>query len=178
MRQRVGSASILGLAVLACFVVLAGNGGRPLAARQATPPALGTPPAGLPGVVSEVLARGLPATAAGQELAIGRVSIAPGASIPTHEHPGTQVASIVSGELTYSVLTGEVPLTRAGSDGSAEPIRAGQTVVLRAGDAIVEQPGAIHQAHNAGTEPVVILLATLFEAGQPRTLFVAGTPIP
>ena len=178
MRRRLGSASILGLAVLACLLFVAGSGGSPVQAQQGTPVVLGTPQAGFPGVVSEVLARGVPAVVAGQELAVGRVTIAPGASIPTHEHPGTQVAAIVSGELIYTVFTSEVPLTRAGGDGTAEPIRAGPTVVLRAGDAVVEQPGAIHEGRNAGTEPVVILLATLFEAGQPRTLFVEGTPMP
>ena len=55
---------------------------------------------------------------------------------------------------------------------------AGNTVVLRAGDSVPEQPGAFHQARNTGDEPVVILLATLFASDQPRTIFVAATPTP
>ncbi len=154
------------------------------AARDATPSAgRGTPTAGLPGVTSVVLAHGAPDAAPASELSIGRVVIEPGASIPPHEHPGTQVAAIVDGELTYTVLTGSVPVTRAASspatpaDRADFVIDAGETFVLTAGDSVVEQPGALHTARNAGDKPVVILLATLFDPDQPRTIF-AATPAP
>ena len=150
--------------------------------RQATPAAEGTPAAsGLPGVTSELLGRTEAVGAPGQELALARVTIAPGAGVPPHEHPGTQLAVIVAGELTYTVLTTEVTWSRAGggagTPAATEAIVAGQTVLLRPGDSVVELPGAIHRARNEGDEPVVILLSTLFAAGQPRTLFVA-TPAP
>lgn len=179
-RAGFGSVLVLVLAALALFLL----GGQSLVgARQASPVAGATPPSGLPGVTSDVLGRGLPPAAPGQELAIGRVTIAPGASIPTHEHPGTQVAAIVGGELTYTVLTREVALTRAGgptagTPAATEAILAGETVILRAGDSVVEQVGAIHMARNEGTEPVVILVSTLFETGEPRTIFVSATPVP
>jgi quercetin dioxygenase-like cupin family protein len=139
---------------------------------------------GRTGITSEVLGRGEPARPLQDELALGRVVIEPGAAIPEHEHPGTQLAVIMSGELTYTVLTDDVPVTRAsdtvaaGSPVPEEIVTAGNTVILRAGDSVLEQPGAFHRARNAGDEPVVILLATLFASGQPRTIFVGATPTP
>ncbi len=131
------------------------------------------------GVISDVLGSGAADVAPGHDLAVGRVTIAPGATIPPHVHPGTQVAAIISGELTYTVLSGQIPVTAAADGGSGGPPRmvaAGETVFLRAGDSVAEQPGAAHTARNAGSEPVVILLATLFPAGERRTIFVDATP--
>ena len=179
MRRCVGLGRFV---VAALIVVLVGGGAAWGDARQATPPA-GTPELiALPGVAGAVLGRGRPAAVPQLELAVGQVTIAPGATIPPHEHPGTQVAVIVAGELAYTVLSGEVALTRGdrpavgGTPVAADAIVAGQTVVLRMGDSVVEQPGALHTARNAGTEPVVIILSTLFEPGAPRTIFVAATP--
>src|SRR4051794_31523291 len=58
------------------------------------------------GVSSETLAAARPAAVASPELALVRVMVAPGAAIPEHEHTGTQIASIISGELTYTVHSG------------------------------------------------------------------------
>ena len=169
MRRSVGFGPVLCLA-LAAVLWVSGVGSRAeSAATLATPAA-----SGLPGVTSEVLGRGVSSSAPGEELAVARVTIAPGAAIPEHEHPGTQVAAIVAGELTYTVVTGEVPVTRAG--GEVESIGAGQTVTLRPGDSLVEQPGVRHHAENNGAETVEISLATLFPPDQPRTIFVTPTP--
>jgi len=166
--------------VVLCLVLLLAGGVVLVDARQATPVA-GTPAAGLPGVTSEVFGRTEPEEALGQELALGRVTLAPGAVIPPHEHPGTQLAAIMAGELAYTVLTNEVRLVRATVDGGApaatEGIVAGETVALRPGDVVVEVPGAVHTARNDGDEPVEILLSTLFPIGATRTQFV-GTPAP
>ena len=169
--------SLRWLPILVGLVLLLAGSAVFVDARQATPAAPDNPAAGLPGVTSEVLGRTDPASAPGQELALARVTLAPGAVIPPHEHPGTQLATIVAGELTYSVLTGEVKLTRAGAEGGTPAatgaITAGETVALRPGDVIVEVPGAIHTARNDGDETVDILLSTLFLVGEPRTIFVA-----
>jgi quercetin dioxygenase-like cupin family protein len=169
MRRSVGFGPILCLA-LAAVLWVSGAGSR--AESTAT---LATPVAGgLPGVASEVLGRGESASAPGQELAVARVTIAAGAAIPEHEHPGTQVAAIIAGELTYTVVTGEVPVTRAG--GEIETVGAGQTVTLRPGDSLVEQPGVRHHAENNGPATVEIALATLFPPDEPRTIFVTPAP--
>ncbi len=165
--------------ILACALLAAIFGGWRIAGETAPVAAIQGTPAGLPGVTSEVLGSGAADAAPGHELAVGRVTIAPGATIPPHVHPGTQVATIISGELTYTVLSGAIPVTAADAGGSDDPPRlvaAGETVVLRAGYSVAEQPGAAHTAHNAGSEPVVILLATLFPTGERRTILVDATP--
>jgi hypothetical protein len=42
--------------------------------------------------------------------------------------------------------------------------------VLRPGDAVIETEGNVHFGENRGTEPLVILAATLLEAGQPPSI--------
>jgi hypothetical protein len=93
-----------------------------------------------------VLGSGAAAAAPGHDLTVGRVTIAPGATIPPHVHPGTQVATIVSGELTYTVLSGEIPVTLAGggSPGATRTVRAGETVVLRAGRCALPRGVRLH----------------------------------
>jgi quercetin dioxygenase-like cupin family protein len=130
-------------------------------------------------IANEVLGRAQPAAVEEPELALGRVTIMPGAAIPVHYHPGTQIGVVVQGELTYTVFTGETAWYRA-ADPSADPylIQPGETVVVPAGDAVVETPGAIHQGSNAGDEPLVIYLSTLFPTGAPRAVIVEATPVP
>ena len=139
-----------------------------------------TPDAGAPVVIaSEVLGRAVPVSVADPELALGRVTIMPGAAIPTHYHPGTQIGVVVQGELTYEVFTGEISWHK-GADPAGEPylIRPGETVVIRPGDALVETPGSIHQGRNEGKGPLVIYLSTLFPADAPRSIIVDATPTP
>ncbi len=150
-------------------------------ATSSTFPAGQATPAAGPAVSAEVLAHGTSPAAPGQELSLARVTIPPGASIPAHEHPGLQLASILSGTLTYTVLTGEVTLTRAatsGTPGPVERIMAVQTVAIRPGDWVAETPGNIHMAQNAGAEPVVILISRLFTAGEPPSILAEATPMP
>lgn len=105
-------------------------------------------------------------------LSLGRVTVMPGAKLASHHHPGTQVAYIANGTLTYTVETGKVVVMR----GSAEDptvvrtIRAGQTGQIRTGSWIAEQPSEVHHAANKGTVPVVIYLSTLFRTGAPASL--------
>lgn len=148
----------------------------PTLAQDATPAANATAPVV---IASEVLGRAQPAAVEKPELALGRVTIMPGAAIPVHYHPGTQIGVVVQGELTYTVFTGEIAWYRT-AEPSAEPylIQPGETVVVPAGDALVETPGSIHQGNNAGDEPLVIYLSTLFPTGAPRSIIVEATPVP
>src|SRR4051794_35158901 len=98
----------------------------------------------------------------GRTLGLSRVKIARGARIALHHHPGTQVAYIQRGALTYSVRNGSVDVMRGAADQSPKlvrRIRHGQTGRIVAGEWIVEQPGTIHRARNDGRAPIVILLA-------------------
>lgn len=129
-------------------------------------------------ISSEVLGRALPVAVADPELSLGRVTIMPGAAIPVHYHPGSQIGVVVQGELTYTVFTGEIAWYR-GDRLASEPymIGAGETVVVRPGDALVESPDSVHQGRNDGEVPLVIYLSSLFPAGAQRSVIVAATPI-
>jgi quercetin dioxygenase-like cupin family protein len=179
MRQAL--ALVLGLVLLAGGFALTGLG--PSTASQGAQETA-TADANAPAIVREVLAGGMPVAAPGHDLNLARYTIAVGAVLPVHVHPGNQAAWIVSGELTYHVLQGEVPIGRAGDPATpgaataSETLTAGQTTVLHPGDWVFESPGAVHYAENLGSEPVVIFAATLFETGQPASIVVndEGTP--
>ena len=130
-------------------------------------------------IASEVFGRATPAPVENPELALGRVTIMPGAAIPIHYHAGTQIGVVVQGELSYTVFSGEVAWNRAGGpEAAVKTIGPGDTVIVRVGDALVEPLGSVHQGRNAGDEPLVIYLSTLFPAGAPRAILVDATPAP
>jgi quercetin dioxygenase-like cupin family protein len=109
----------------------------------------------------------------GRTLALSRVTIRPGATIPLHHHPGTQVSYIDRGTLTYSVETGSVKVMKGASDDHptlVRRIKAGQTGRIKAGRWIVEQPNEKHHAANRGDRRVVIYLSTLFPKGAPPSI--------
>jgi quercetin dioxygenase-like cupin family protein len=136
-------------------------------------------PAAVAPISSEVLGRAVPATVENPELALARVTVMPGAVLPVHFHPGTQIGVIVQGELTYTVFTGEIKWYRAeGPADEPDLIGRGETVVARTGDALVESPDSIHQGRNNGREPLVIYLSTLFPADAARAVVVEASPVP
>jgi quercetin dioxygenase-like cupin family protein len=108
----------------------------------------------------------------GKVLGLTSVTIPAGAVIPKHHHPGTQVATVLAGTLSYHVYVGSVSVYRevAGAPVLAFRIRPGHTGTLRAGDTLIEQPNDVHQAENHGTKAVRIVLATLFPAGAPPSI--------
>ncbi len=139
-----------------------------------------TPEAAAPAATSsEVLGRAVPVAVENPELALARVTVMPGGVLPVHFHPGTQVGVVVQGELTYTVFTGEIAWYQGG-DLTEEPrlIGPGETVVVRAGGALVESPDSIHQGRNNSSLPLVIYLSTLFPADAPRAIVVEATPVP
>jgi quercetin dioxygenase-like cupin family protein len=124
-------------------------------------------------VVREPLAQAVaPLGAPGKTLGLSRVTVMPGAELASHHHPGTQIARIENGTLTYSVESGSVKVMKGPADDPTlvRRIKAGQTGRIRTGQWIVEQRSEVHHAANRGTEPVVIYLATLFTTGAPPSL--------
>jgi quercetin dioxygenase-like cupin family protein len=124
-------------------------------------------------VVREPLAQAVaPQGAPGRTLGLSRVTVMPGAELASHHHPGTQIARIENGTLTYSVETGSVKVMKGPADDPTlvRRIKAGQTGRIRAGQWIVEQRTEVHHAANHGTVPVVIYLASLFTTGSPPSL--------
>lgn len=129
-------------------------------------------------VVRTVLAESPdPAGAKGETLGLSRVTVAPGAELALHRHPGTQIATIARGTLTYWVVRGAVevrrgdPATPAGAK-LVRTIKAGQRGQVRTGDWIVEKPGTIHHAANRGKVEIEILIASLFTKGAPPSIAV------
>jgi len=168
---------IMFVAWVALIVVIAATQGRhhsagSTATQGSTPAALASPAAS-GGIVRSVLVGATPASAPDQSLQLVRYVIQPGTVLPAHIHPGTQLARIESGELTYTVVRGQIRVERSTADGTpgpAEWVKSGETTVLRPGDAVIETEGNVHFGENRGTEPLVILAATLLEAGQPPSI--------
>jgi quercetin dioxygenase-like cupin family protein len=148
-------------AIVVAAVVAAVAAGVAAAAMHASAPATRT-------VLAEAPAQGAP----GRLLGLSVVLIPPGTLIAKHHHPGTQVATIAAGRLTYTVFTGAVPVYRSSSAGTnlSRTIRAGHTAVLRPGDTLIEQPGVVHQAENRGGTTVRVVLASLFPKGAPSSV--------
>jgi len=124
--------------------------------------------------VRDVLVEGSPEAANGQVLQMVRYDIPAGITLPMHTHPGMQAAYIESGVLTYTVVSGgSIPVTRGAHDGTPEAtemLAPGETTELHPGDAVVEIDGVVHYGANLGTEPVIILAATLLDPNQPAAV--------
>jgi quercetin dioxygenase-like cupin family protein len=115
-----------------------------------------------PGVAVADLAGILPAALPGgpSRLGLGRVTLPPGAALPVHSE-GIAVVAVEAGELGLADSTGLVWSRRA-ADGAVTTATDG---VRTAGDAVVVEPGAATELRNAGTGPLVLLVATISPAG-------------
>ena len=128
-------------------------------------------------VVREVINSGNPEGAPGQVLELVRYYIPPNTSLPMHIHPGMQVAYVESGTLTYTVVEGTASYVRA--DGETGELPEGETTDFAIGDSVVEAQGMIHFGENKTDKPVILLVASLFEADvPPSSLVEMGTPVP
>jgi len=131
-----------------------------------------------PTAVRDALAQAVsPSGARGQTLGLSRVVIPPRAKLALHVHPGTQIAYIDKGTLTYTVRTGAVNVYRGQADKHPRlvvRVSAGHTAKVRAGQWLIEKPHVQHFGANLGAKPVVILAATLLKNGQPPAIPVQG----
>lgn len=121
--------------------------------------------------------RANPPGAPGMTLGMSSVRIPPGATIPLHYHPGTQLAFVQRGTLSYTVVRGSVAIMRGAADARPRLVRRvgpGQTGTLRPGDWIAEQRSVVHRAANPGRTPVYVLVANLTPSARPDTVPVAG----
>lgn len=116
-----------------------------------------------------------PPGAPGRTLTLIRYTIAPGAKLSPHIHPGVQLAHIESGTLTYTVETGTATVTRAG--GGTEQLTGPTTTTLGPGDTVVEHDGMVHFGANDTEQPVVILATLLTEDDKDLAVTVT-TPAP
>ena len=126
------------------------------------------------------LSGGTPMGIEGQSLVLVRVIFEPGGGIGPHTHPGTLAQTVESGRFGFTLLEeGEMTMMRSGDTGTPaveEAIPIGEEVELGPGDSFVET-GMMHSGRSIGEEPVVLLYAGLFRAGEPLTTCVdEGTP--
>ena len=170
-RTAAKAATVAGIVAFALAACTASGTSSPPAPSAAAPAASPSPS----GIVREELGAAAPETAPGQELGLWRYTIPAGSQLVPHEHPGWQVARIDSGTLTYSIIAGDVSVTRA--NGTVETHAGGETIELAPGDTVVENPGTQHFGANEGTEAVVLYTSTLFDQDEPPSIPLA-TPTP
>jgi quercetin dioxygenase-like cupin family protein len=156
------------------LVLLAGAAFVPAAAGAYAAGVADQPPAE---ATRTVLAQAVdPAGGRGRTLALSRVTIPAHTRLELHRHPGTQIAYVQKGTLTYTVRKGVVNVYRGAADQGPRVVRrvaAGQMGAVRAGEWVIERPRVVHFGANEGDRPVLILLATLFRNGSP-----ASIPVP
>ena len=119
----------------------------------------------LHGVAARPLAGGVSAPLPVGEgvLALGRIALRPGASLPSHPALGGALLAVEAG--TLEVTTSEGNAWRArGADGSR---KLGPVERLARGDGAFVAPGAVAAFRNAGEAPLVLLVATLAPTGSP-----------
>jgi quercetin dioxygenase-like cupin family protein len=111
-----------------------------------------------------------PDAALGQSQYLVRYVIPSNVTLAVHRHEGTQIGFIVSGHLTYTVVSGAVPVYRSNPDGSSKQIdtvTTGQRRVLTPGQWVVETRDDVHYAANLTSEPVMLFTSTLLRKGAP-----------
>jgi len=158
---------VIAASVLTGLLTGAGCGGGSDAPGQpaAAPNTAVTPTTTVVAVVRDVLGSDVdPPGAPGRTVTLVRYTIAPGAQLPAHIHPGVQVASIQAGSLTYTVVSGTATIRR--STGAAEAVTGPATVTLGPGDAVTERGDMVHFGANTTADPLVILATLLTETGR------------
>lgn len=165
------SSSLLRLIGLICLVVssAACADGVRLPAEPSATPGAATP--GSEPVVREILAQmDSPPGASGRRLTLVRYTIAPGAQLAPHVHPGVQMASIESGTLSYQVVSGTVAIQRrVGGNGvpeRTESLTGPASTKLDAGDVVIEEGQMVHFGANNTNEPVVIAATLITEGAE------------
>jgi quercetin dioxygenase-like cupin family protein len=125
-------------------------------------------------VVKDVLATDTtPPGADGYTLTLIRYTIAPGAELAPHVHPGVQMANIDSGTLTYTIVSGTATVRRGG--GEPAPVAGPTTISLGPGDSVVEPADMVHFGANGTDQPVVITATLLTETAQGLSVAVPTT---
>src|ERR671911_2404063 len=138
------------------------------AAQEATPAGAAAP------VTLEMLASAPAADAPGMLQVLFRLTLAPGAVVPAHVHPGQLVVSVESGTLGYTVLgEGQSLRAAAGTPTAAEVIAPDTEATFGPGEWFVYEAGTVHMDRNPGNEPAVVLITGLVAADEPFLIPVA-----
>lgn len=159
--------------IVRLFLMMAMLSLTPLMARaqDATPPA--DPFAG---VTIETLGSGVPPAAPGMVVVLLRITMAPGALIPRHVHPGQVILYVESGTFGTTFGDGDAVITRAVTTGTpvAEAVQTNVEITMLPGDSVSYSKVTTHIMHNTGDKPLVLLVSALLAADQPGFLFPAS----
>ncbi len=114
------------------------------------------------------------------ELRLLRITLAPNGRSPWHAHSGLEFGVLETGQLLVQV---DGPAIRRGADPGAEgaAIAEGDEVALSAGDRIAYGPGTDMTFRNPGSDPAVLLAATVLPVGAdvpPGVVYRDGPPSP
>jgi quercetin dioxygenase-like cupin family protein len=123
-----------------------------------------------------------PAGVVGRQLTLVRYTIAPGVILPTHIHPGLQAASVVSGTLTYRVVSGKLTVHRGLADNgqatAIEEFDGPAETLIHPGDAVFENADMQHFGENRTDSPIVILATLLTESDKDLTVVTSAENSP
>jgi hypothetical protein len=133
-------------------------------------------------LVVEALGAGMPAGTPGRQLILARATFPAGFTLPAHTHPGPVVAFVESGTYGFTPVIGEAShVTRPSAPGTPEVPRIGTEILLAPGDALFHDEHVTGIDRAVGGEPLVLLLAVLFDPTQPLYHLAhsdEGTPAP
>jgi quercetin dioxygenase-like cupin family protein len=123
----------------------------------------------LAGTTIETLSAGAPGITPGNSLVLLRVTMEPGVVIPPHSHPGPVALHVEQGLFGTEFFEGKGTVQPAAVDGTpaaAIEMAPGDDVQMPAGDHLFYD-GAVHTMRNDGDEPLVLLVAAIFENEAP-----------
>jgi quercetin dioxygenase-like cupin family protein len=151
------------------FIVLSLSGVLSLFTVQSARAQEATPTGEVAGLTIDMLGSAPSPDAPGLVLVLLRATLAPGAGLPAHKHPGQLMIAIESGTAAYAILSpeGVSGHGRFGTPSATDVIAPGAEVLLGPGEWIVEEPGVVHTSRNAGDEPLVLLISGLVAADEP-----------
>jgi quercetin dioxygenase-like cupin family protein len=128
----------------------------------------GTPSGEAAPVTLETLGSAPATDAPGMLLVSLRLTLAAGAVVPAHFHPGQLVVTVESGTLGYTILgEGQSLRAGAGTPTAAEVIAPDTEATFGPGEWFVYEAGTVHMDRNPGNEPAVVLITGLVAADQP-----------
>ena len=119
----------------------------------------------LPGVHLQFLNESQPAAAPNHKLVIYR-AILDGGEIPPHTHPGSTALTVEDGTLSWTLQAGTATVIRPGA-APEQVTEPGTEVILYPGEGMWYNDDVVHTARSAEALPASILVASLWETGQP-----------
>ena len=155
--------------IVLTLVLLSSVVGLGLLTGQGVPAAQEATPAGEAAPATLEMLASTPATdAPGMLQVLARVTLAPGAVVPAHVHPGQLLVTVESGTLGYTILgEGQSLRAGAGTPTAAEVIAPDTEAMFSAGEWFVYEAYVVHMDRNPGNEPAVILISGLVAADEP-----------